>query len=145
MSSPQTGGASSLSARIARRIALGAAALLALLAAGDDLGGAPTKPTSEFHFVRMFYRDGGRNDQRDQQPNRPAARKHEVGPIEGRTRVLEQQLEQTLAPLIDPRYARCRNGPYDLAKTPDSSMSALGGGEPKQVRFRAYRNGAARA
>src|SRR5262245_28381958 len=45
-------------ARIGRRRSLAAGALLALVAAGDDLGGAPTMPASEFHFVRMFYRDG---------------------------------------------------------------------------------------
>ena len=30
-----------------------------MLAYGDDLGGTPTKPTSEFRFVQIFYRDGG--------------------------------------------------------------------------------------
>ena len=34
-------------------------ALLALTAAGDEFGYAPDQPTSEFHFVRMVYRDGG--------------------------------------------------------------------------------------
>jgi hypothetical protein len=29
--------------------------LLALTAAGDDLNGAPSWPTNEFHFTRMFY------------------------------------------------------------------------------------------
>jgi hypothetical protein len=33
--------------------------LLALAAAGDEYGYAPDWPTSEFHFVRMVYRDGG--------------------------------------------------------------------------------------
>jgi hypothetical protein len=33
--------------------------LVALVAAGDDLGGAPSWPTEEFHFVRMFYDSGG--------------------------------------------------------------------------------------
>jgi Domain of unknown function (DUF4159) len=36
-----------------------AAAVLAVAAAGDDLGGAPDWPTSEFHFVRMFYPGNG--------------------------------------------------------------------------------------
>src|SRR4051812_5044639 len=59
MSSPLAGAArSSLAKRIAGRVSIVAAALLALLASGDDLGGAPAKPTSEFHFVRMFYHDG---------------------------------------------------------------------------------------
>ena len=58
-SPPERGSRSSLWARLGRSGSLVAAALLAVLASGDDLGGAPTKPTSEFHFVRMFYRDGG--------------------------------------------------------------------------------------
>ncbi len=32
-----------------------AAALLALVVAGDDLNGAPSWPTNEFHFTRMYY------------------------------------------------------------------------------------------
>jgi hypothetical protein len=48
----------SLLVRFARLASLLGIALLSLLATGDDFGGAPTKPTSEFHFVRMFYRDG---------------------------------------------------------------------------------------
>jgi len=32
-----------------------AAALTALVAAGDDLTGAPSWPTEEFHFTRMYY------------------------------------------------------------------------------------------
>ena len=35
-------------------------ALTALVAAGDDLNGAPSWPTEEFHFVRMYYDGGGR-------------------------------------------------------------------------------------
>jgi len=59
MSSPPARGArSSLWARVGRHWSLVAGALLALIAAGDDLGSAPAKPTSEFHFVRMFYHDG---------------------------------------------------------------------------------------
>jgi uncharacterized protein DUF4159 len=59
MSSPPASGTrSSLWARLGRIGSLAAAALLAVLASGDDLNGAPTKPTSEFHFVRMFYHDG---------------------------------------------------------------------------------------
>jgi len=59
MSSQPAGGArGSLWARLGRHWSLVAGALLALLASGDDLGGAPAKPTSEFHFVRMFYHDG---------------------------------------------------------------------------------------
>ncbi|HUO68003.1 MAG TPA: hypothetical protein VMV37_10725 [Gammaproteobacteria bacterium] len=47
MSSPPASGATSaLAARDA--MSLAATALLALLAAGDDLGGAPTKPTFTF-------------------------------------------------------------------------------------------------
>ena len=57
-SPPERGARSSLWARLGRSASLVAAALLAVLASGDDLGGAPTKPTSEFHFVRMFYHDG---------------------------------------------------------------------------------------
>jgi hypothetical protein len=34
--------------------------LTALAAAGDDLNGAPSWPTEEFHFTRMFYNGGGR-------------------------------------------------------------------------------------
>ena len=34
--------------------------LTALVAAGDDLAGAPSWPTDEFHFVRMYYDSGGR-------------------------------------------------------------------------------------
>jgi len=49
----------SLVARVGRRWSFAAgAALLALIAGGDDLGGAPTRPTSEFHFVQVFSRDG---------------------------------------------------------------------------------------
>jgi hypothetical protein len=36
-----------------------ALALTALVAAGDDLNGAPSWPTEEFHFVRMYYDSGG--------------------------------------------------------------------------------------
>ena len=36
-----------------------ALALTALVAAGDDLSGAPSWPTEEFHFVRMYYDSGG--------------------------------------------------------------------------------------
>jgi len=57
-SPPERGARSPLSTRLRRSASLVAAALLAVLASGDDLGGAPTKPTSEFHFVRMFYHDG---------------------------------------------------------------------------------------
>jgi hypothetical protein len=34
--------------------------LTALVASGDDLNGAPTWPTDEFHFTRMYYQGGGR-------------------------------------------------------------------------------------
>jgi hypothetical protein len=34
--------------------------LTALVAAGDDLDGAPSWPTEEVHFVRMYYEGGGR-------------------------------------------------------------------------------------
>jgi hypothetical protein len=34
--------------------------LATLAAAGDDLNGAPSWPTEEFHFVRMFYDGAGR-------------------------------------------------------------------------------------
>ncbi len=33
--------------------------LLCLVAAGDDLNGAPSWPTNEFHFTRMYYGSGG--------------------------------------------------------------------------------------
>jgi hypothetical protein len=36
-----------------------AAALTALAAAGDDLMGAPSWPTEEFHFTRMYYNGSG--------------------------------------------------------------------------------------
>jgi hypothetical protein len=36
-----------------------AVALLSLVAVGDERGYAPDWPSNEFHFVRMFYRDGG--------------------------------------------------------------------------------------
>jgi hypothetical protein len=32
---------------------------LALTAAGDDLNGAPNRPTNEFHFTRMYYEGNG--------------------------------------------------------------------------------------
>lgn len=35
------------------------AAVAALAAAGDDLNGAPSWPTNEFHFTRMYYNGGG--------------------------------------------------------------------------------------
>lgn len=39
---------------------IGASALLlCLVAAGDDLNGAPSWPTNEFHFTRMYYSSGG--------------------------------------------------------------------------------------
>jgi hypothetical protein len=37
-----------------------AAVLAALTAAGDDLNGAPSWPTDEMHFTRMYYQGGGR-------------------------------------------------------------------------------------
>ncbi|HUQ50683.1 MAG TPA: DUF4159 domain-containing protein [Gammaproteobacteria bacterium] len=37
-----------------------ALASTALVAAGDDLNGAPSWPTEEFHFVRMYYDGAGR-------------------------------------------------------------------------------------
>ena len=77
MSSPRGSGATSeLSGRLTRRLPLVAAALLALLAAGDDLGGAPTKPLSEFHFVRMLI-------DRDQRIQIPGIR---VADVRARTR-----------------------------------------------------------
>jgi hypothetical protein len=45
--------------KLASRIAAAGAVLVAVAASGDDLGGAPTWPDSEFHFVRMYYSDGG--------------------------------------------------------------------------------------
>ena len=36
-----------------------ALAVTTLMAAGDDLNGAPSWPTEEFHFVRMYYDNGG--------------------------------------------------------------------------------------
>ena len=46
--------------RLRSKVLLGlTAALLALVAAGDDLGGAPDWPSNEFHFVRMYYEGGG--------------------------------------------------------------------------------------
>jgi hypothetical protein len=36
-----------------------ACGLIGVAATGDELGYAPDWPTSEFHFVRMYYRDGG--------------------------------------------------------------------------------------
>jgi hypothetical protein len=38
-----------------------ALAVIALSAAGDDLNGAPSWPTEEFHFTRMYYNGGGRS------------------------------------------------------------------------------------
>jgi hypothetical protein len=47
--------------RLAQRCCLGAALVLtALVASGDDLNGAPSWPTEEFHFVRMYYDSVGR-------------------------------------------------------------------------------------
>ena len=37
-----------------------ALSLTALVAAGADLNGAPSWPTEEFHFTRMYYNGGGR-------------------------------------------------------------------------------------
>jgi hypothetical protein len=37
----------------------GGAAVVALAAAGDDLNGAPSWPTNEFHFTRMYYNSNG--------------------------------------------------------------------------------------
>jgi hypothetical protein len=43
------------------RSCLAVALLLGALAAtGDDLGGAPSWPTEEFHFTRLYYNSGGR-------------------------------------------------------------------------------------
>jgi hypothetical protein len=42
-----------------RKAWVAAVALLSLAAAGDEYGYAPDWPSNEFHFVRMFYRDGG--------------------------------------------------------------------------------------
>jgi hypothetical protein len=43
---------------------MGSVALIAVLtavaAAGEDLNGAPSWPTNEFHFTRMYYNGGGR-------------------------------------------------------------------------------------
>ena len=36
-----------------------ALAVTTLMAAGDDLNGAPSWPTEEFHFTRMYYDGGG--------------------------------------------------------------------------------------
>ena len=36
-----------------------ALAATTLMAAGDDLNGAPSWPTEEFHFARMYYDNGG--------------------------------------------------------------------------------------
>ena len=46
--------------RLAAKLVLAAAVLLTtLVAAGDDLMGAPSWPTEEFHFARMYYNDYG--------------------------------------------------------------------------------------
>ena len=46
--------------RLGSKIALAAGiALIALVAHGDDLMGAPSWPTDEFHFTRMYYNDYG--------------------------------------------------------------------------------------
>jgi hypothetical protein len=47
--------------RLARIKSFGGLAilLLALVAAGDDLNGAPDWPTNEFHFTRMYYNGNG--------------------------------------------------------------------------------------
>jgi hypothetical protein len=47
--------------RSLREVSIGlAASLAALVAAGDDLNGAPSSPTAEFHFTRLYYTGGGR-------------------------------------------------------------------------------------
>ncbi len=46
--------------RLGPKVLLAAAsALTALVAAGDDLRGAPSWPTEEFHFTRMYYNGAG--------------------------------------------------------------------------------------
>jgi hypothetical protein len=44
---------------MAKGLLAGGALALALAAAGDDLNGAPSWPTNEFHFTRMFYNGNG--------------------------------------------------------------------------------------
>jgi hypothetical protein len=46
-----------LGAKLSLTVALAAATLVAV---GADLNGAPSWPTEEFHFVRMYYDSGGR-------------------------------------------------------------------------------------
>ena len=48
--------------RLAQKLGVVAlvAVLAAVTAAGEDLNGAPSWPTNEFHFTRMYYNGGGR-------------------------------------------------------------------------------------
>jgi hypothetical protein len=45
--------------RISKSLLASGGLALALAAAGDDLNGAPSWPTNEFHFTRMFYNGNG--------------------------------------------------------------------------------------
>ena len=53
-----------------------ALALTALVAAGDDLSGAPNWPTEEFHFARMFYEGAGRWGRGGWRTDWPEAEEH---------------------------------------------------------------------
>ena len=46
--------------------------------------------------------DGGRGDEREQQPQRPAAREHELGTFIGGARVFEEELEHSAHHTLGP-------------------------------------------
>jgi hypothetical protein len=50
--------------------------LTALVAVGDDLNGAPSWPTEEFHFARMYYDGGGRRGRGGWTTDWPEAEEH---------------------------------------------------------------------
>jgi hypothetical protein len=63
--------------RLLERCCLAVALVLtALIAAGDDLGGAPSWPTDEFHFVRLYYDGSGRWGRGSWRTDWPEAEEH---------------------------------------------------------------------
>ena len=63
--------------RSSLKVSIGlAAAFAALVAAGDDLAGAPSEPTAEFHFTRLYYNGGGRGWRSRYRTDYPEAEYH---------------------------------------------------------------------
>jgi len=61
--------------------------LTALIAAGADLNGAPSWPTDEFHFARMFYEGDGRRGRGGWTTDWPEAEEHFTLGVSRLTRV----------------------------------------------------------